>query len=533
MKSSRWANLRLSRARRAAALAAALAALIAASLLARAAAAPAASTTATFTLINKAPIDECFAGIGVPYPPGPPCPSGSTPKVNGAYVWSMVEPPGAVWYGTAPNMTCLGQAELSNTVPTPSVSADRVCEFGSSTYKSSCLPRYRDQRPPRILRYDITAGTTTDKTPLGDSRLKSALGIRLSARNGGVLLFGGPDCAKLAVDFFAFDESTGAYIGSAQVSGYTDVRRGATINGILYIGAKQTFGPGAILRWTGNLRRPFQFQQVGVFDAEAGEVSEYQGRIVVGTWPTLNNNSSGPRAGIWMSPAIPAGGLTSSNANQWTKVWSVDAYEPDPLTASTYLIGKMSSFGSYLYFGTMHRQDEASETHEAVYGPDTTGTRGDRTRRATMIFRAQNLGAGNQQVQVLYGEQQLWVESPANTWTLTNNNLNQIPLFGSQGFGNIRNRYDWSMAVFNNKLYVGTLDTGSGGGGADVWAFPDTSSPATAITLDGFGNSENSGIRVMLADDNGIWVGTANPSNLRTNPANPPLGGWEFGRLTP
>jgi hypothetical protein len=150
-----------------------------------------------------------------------------------------------------------------------------------------------------------------------------------------------------------------------------------------------------------------------------------------------------------------------------------------------------------------------------------------------MIFRAQNLGAGNQQVQVLYGEQQLWVESPANTWTLTNNNLNQIPLFGSQGFGNIRNRYDWSMAVFNNKLYVGTLDTGSGGGGADVWAFPDTSSPATAITLDGFGNSENSGIRVMLADDNGIWVGTANPSNLRTNPANPPLGGWEFGRLTP
>jgi hypothetical protein len=486
----------------------------------------------TYTLINKAPVDECFAGIGVPYPAGPPCPAGSTPKANGAYLWSMVEPPGAVWYGTAPNMTCEAIAESSTTSPTPFATSDIVCEFASSTYRSGCLPRYRDQRPPHIYRYDIAQGTTIDKTPVGDSRLRTTLGIRLSARNGGVLLFGGPDCAKLAVDLFAFNESTGAYIGSSQLSGYTDVRRGVLLNGVLYIGAKQTTGPGAILRWTGSLKRPFQFQQVGTIDAEAAEIAEYQGRIVAGTWPDESVNGgrpSGPMAGIWMSPAIPTGGLTPSNANQWTKVWSVDAYEPDPLTAATYGIGKMSSFGGYLYFGTMHR-GQANEVHQAVYGDDTTGFRSTGTRRATTIFRAQNLGAGNQQVEVLYGESQLWVESPANTWTLTNNKLNQTPLFGSQGFGNLRNNYDWSMAVFNNQLYIGTLNISDG---ADLWEFPDTSSAAVPVTTDGFGNPANIGIRVMLADDTGIWVGTANPANLRTDPSNPPLGGWEFGRLTP
>jgi len=43
-----------------------------------------------WTLIGKAQADECFAGVGVPYPPGPPCASGQ-PKVNQAYVWGLTK----------------------------------------------------------------------------------------------------------------------------------------------------------------------------------------------------------------------------------------------------------------------------------------------------------------------------------------------------------------------------------------------------------------------------------------------------------
>jgi hypothetical protein len=496
--------------------------------------APAAAKSLTYTLIQKAQPDECFNGIGVAYPPGPPCATGQ-PKVNGAYVWSMVEPPGAVWFGTAANVPCAAQAESSFTAPTPRQSSNSVCEYASGTYDTPCLPRFRDVRRPHIYRYDTASAALVDKTPpSSDKRLKSVQGIRLSAANGGVLLFGGPDCASGVVDLFAFNQSTGAYLGSSGLSGYIDVRRGVVVGGVLYIGAKKTRGGGAILRWTGTLSRPFQFSEVGTIDAEAAEVAEYQGRVVAATWPNESVSGAangGPPAGLWLSPAIPSSGLTAKNASQWTKVWSANTYEPDTVTRATYGIGMMASYSGYLYFGTMHRQGQAKQAHDDAYGADTTGFRSARTKRATTIFRAANLGAANQQVDLVYGETQFWVESPANTWTLANNLMNATPLLGSSGFGNPSNNYEWSMAVFNNKLYVGTLD--SGPSGADLWEFPDSTSAAVAITEDGFGNSSNAGVRTMIADGSNLWIGTSNPDNLRTDPNNPPLGGWEFARLAP
>ena len=41
----------------------------------------------SFELLGKAAPDECFAGIGQPYPAGPPCAQGQA-KVNQAYVWA-------------------------------------------------------------------------------------------------------------------------------------------------------------------------------------------------------------------------------------------------------------------------------------------------------------------------------------------------------------------------------------------------------------------------------------------------------------
>src|SRR5689334_18792149 len=88
--SGRMANSRGRQIRRIVFIGGALAALIGAGFVGGASSAPARSASLTYTLINKAPVDECFAGIGVPYPAGPPCPAGSTPKANGAYLWSMV-----------------------------------------------------------------------------------------------------------------------------------------------------------------------------------------------------------------------------------------------------------------------------------------------------------------------------------------------------------------------------------------------------------------------------------------------------------
>ena len=40
-------------------------------------------------------------------------------------------------------------------------------------------------------------------------------------------------------------------------------------------------------------------------------------------------------------------------------------------------------------------------------------------------------------------------------------------------------------------------------------------------------------IRTMLATGGTLYVGTANPMNLRTDPNNPPLGGFELLGLHP
>ena len=53
-----------------------------------------------FQLIFKAPIDECFAGVGNPYPPliDGECTQGQ-PKRNGAQIWGMAESSEFLYWG--------------------------------------------------------------------------------------------------------------------------------------------------------------------------------------------------------------------------------------------------------------------------------------------------------------------------------------------------------------------------------------------------------------------------------------------------
>ncbi len=58
------------------------------------------------SLLAKAAPDECFDGIGVDYPAGPPCATGKA-KVNQAYIWGMAKAGDDIWFGTMANTHCL------------------------------------------------------------------------------------------------------------------------------------------------------------------------------------------------------------------------------------------------------------------------------------------------------------------------------------------------------------------------------------------------------------------------------------------
>jgi len=128
------------------------------------------------------------------------------------------------------------------------------------------------------------------------------------------------------------------------------------------------------------------------------------------------------------------------------------------------------------------------------------------------------------------------------------------PLYGSSGFGNFYNNYTWSMGVFKNELYVGTMDWSylledgikplwqllglpegttiplpNSDPGADLWRFRGSETAAEPINTTGVGNYLNYGIRTMVVNAENMYLGSANPMNLMTNLADDkPEGGWEL-----
>ena len=66
--------------------------------------------------------------------------------------------------------------------------------------------------------------------------------------------------------------------------------------------------------------------------------------------------------------------------------------------------------------------------------------------------------------------------------------------------------------------------------GADFWYFTDSDKPAKLINGNGMGNGTSYGIRNLVAGPDNLWIGIANPMNLRTDPAHNP-GGWKLMQL--
>jgi hypothetical protein len=67
------------------------------------------------------------------------------------------------------------------------------------------------------------------------------------------------------------------------------------------------------------------------------------------------------------------------------------------------------------------------------------------------------------------------------------------------------------------------------GFGGDLYMFPSSSSPAQPINTHGLGNYLNYGLRNIIPNGKGLYIGMANPMNLRTDPTDKiPEGGWEL-----
>ena len=525
-----------------------------------------------FALLAKAKPDECFAGVGVPYPAGPPC-AGGIKKVNQAYVWGLTRVGSDVWFGTGANVHCLTSGATLNAIE-PVLNDDWVCEYGESQYSKADaeIPvSVGDMRAPEVWVYNERTRRSVNKSAeirarSADDlyRLKHTIGMRAAGTFKDVVLLGGPSTDQ-RLNMFAFDARTKRFLGSHTYDTYGNIRTFLATRDALYLGVgtgRNGSTGGAVLRWTGSKRSPFDFVPVGALPVQAADLTLHDGRVAATSWPAEGSGNSAEKlAGVWLSPPLADGepGLNPQDAAGWRQVWNVSRYEPDRVTAATYGLGGVASYGGYLYWGTMHVPTKATKVHQSLF-PQTTPEAKQaqivNTQRAVSIFRGKNLGTDQQQVELLYGSTELPAYRPATaSWEMapTNNN----PLNGKSGFGQPFNNYTWRMAVSGGKLFVGTMDwsyllhdllpepqdaaavSRAAAGpdpeqyGGDLWMFPSPDSPATAVSTNGVGNNLNYGVRNMIVHGDGLYLGMANPMNLRTDTTDDiPEGGWELISMT-
>ncbi|AGL21059.1 hypothetical protein [Actinoplanes sp. N902-109] len=523
--------------------------------------AAAASPGYSWELLAKAAPDECFNGVGNPYPEGPPCAQGQA-KVSQAYVWGLTRIGTDVWFGTGADVNCLVSGATLDSL-TPVVNDDYACEYGESQIVQNdpeWPAEIGDQRPPQVWIYNTLTHRKVNKSAeisarsaADADRLRTTIGLRAAGTLNGVVFFGGPALDD-SLNLFAFDAVTKRFIGSVNLSEYGNIRTFLVADKAMYlgvgIGANGGSG-GGVLRWTGSLRQPFAFEVVASLPVQAADLTYHNGRIAATSWPANQPVSTAQLAGLWVSPPLSAGapGLNAEDAAGWTQIWNARQYEPDRVVAATYGGGGIASFGGYLYWGTMHVPLKATKVHQQVY-PQTTDeakqAQATGTQRAISIWRAKDVGLPTQKIELVYGATALPAYDPATaTWAGTPTGW--TPLYGKSGFDNPFNNYTWRMTVAGGRLYVGTMDWSylvhdlaaevppidPAVYGGDLWMFPSTSERAQPVSTTGLGNYLNYGIRTMVPDGKDLYIGMANPMNLRTDPNDDvPEGGWELIKLT-
>lgn len=541
------------------------------------------------TRIAKATPDECYSSLGENLPfTSPPC-FFSQPKVNQSYPWgTTVDGTGnKIIIGTAANPHCLAQGVFGLTFPYETDSW--ACEFGLSPYAFLIpgLDLLGDFRPGRILAYDKTTHAITDLTPTDASlpfgvtvEVLITRGFRFAQTIDDVIIVGGPTLTG-NVQLFFYHADTLEFLGTSSLTGYNSIRKAAIVDSELYIAMGSSSG-GEVLRWTGSgspapCASCNSFETVASLDGLAAFIVEHEDRLFVSTWPAFDGTSF---AKLYMSRELNGSPLTAADANGWTPVWNANDYDPDPVMAATYAGGALASFDGHLFFGTMHLPDLALGAFLSLHGvpptdEDVVATLFG-TLRPSVLFRGKDFGTPQQEVELAYGDAELPVFVPGGgfgSWVSAPNNLpagKKNPLLGYSGYFNRYNHYTWAMTVWDDRLWIGTLDAtyafeqgtqavldeleGSPeidpgdlqdlrdgvnlffaallpAAGADLFYMTDADAPAFPESLTGLGNFSNWGVRNLLKIDDDMISAMANPSNLLTNPLDSlPEGGWELIR---
>lgn len=553
------------------------------------------------TMLAKAEPDECFIGIGEDnlYPfdfATSDCADG-IPKINESYVFALTRAGLKLWFGTAPNMGCLVYGTIADQgfpLGLPAFGTDEwVCEYGDGLFGQArgLPPSSGDWRPPSVYAYDTVTGTT-NKVGFDDPLREETLGFRAAGYSNDVVLMAGPTIAGVGgpdappgVNMFAFRGSSREFLGSREYPEFSNIRKMIRARGELYTGvllappepdsgAAGSEPRGAILRWTGSVDDPFRWEVVGLVDGDPVELAVHQGRLFVSTWPDFSKvfDESYDYAGLWMSPVLGPEGLQVEDRDGWQKVWAVDDYERDEVSARMYNGGALASFGGYLYWGTTHAPLSAGFAHTQFYDllrPDNPDLVADvllallGSHRPISIFRGRFFGSEFQQTEVLYGLARMptFVETPdledEGFWWILPNKMGP-PVFGTAGFGNFYNTYTWTMARSGGELFVGSMDwsymlakvmlpvifadvvdpfpdielPGAVYGG-DLAVFPSASEPAQILFSNGIDNYGSYGTRTMVGTPWTLYLGMANAMNLMLNPpqSDLPSGGWELLRL--
>jgi hypothetical protein len=464
------------------------------------------------------------------------------PKVNQAYVWGLAKSGDNVWFGTVANTLCLVfNGFYGPLTPPPMENTSWVCEMA-----------FKDVRPPRIFMYNTKTSELKDMTQSvldkGEphrSRLIGTTGLRSAGALGDVVFLGG---IGRGVNIFAFNSKTGEFLGSEQYTQYNNIRQWRVIKKELYTGVGKRTG-GEILRWVGNVSAPFQFQTVGDLSGDPAYLAEHKNRIFASTW-------GGPAGSggtvLYMSPLFGSNQkLMPIDASGWKVVWRLSEYEVEP--AAFQVGGALESYGAYLYWGTMHVPGTGLVSFTQMYPSAASNAAAFLgTYRPIVIFRGKNFDTKQQKIELLYGTSHLpKYNQSAAQWEIVPNNMGQTPKFGLAGINNFFNNYTWTMQRYHGRLFVGTMDWLYLGGviaeslgvdipqrihdlakyfdGADLHGFVSLDLPALPVSLNGLGNYLNYGIRTMVADDF-LYLGTANPMNLETDPSYE-MGGWELYKL--
>lgn len=535
----------------------------------------------TARLLAQASPDECFYGLG-DYRNDYLAQSCAAPgqwKTNETVIWGLVKSGSKLWFGTLANSRCTSGGDPIYGAAPFWFPGSMVCEFGESKLSPPFPDPFGDWRPPAIYVYRLETGQLERKALLIPTSFGGGFPLVSGIRGGGVLngivflggAMGVPKTPTMGVALFAFNSETEEFLGWHELkapdgSSYLNVRSWLAHKGHLYVGVWQEKG-GKILRWLGDaeaikrgdLSTLWLFEEVGRVSQQPSNMEVYQDRLVVGTWPMDNAKQtvdSYKGGALWLSPPFEDH-LTTQDMDRWTRVWSYDQYEPNLTSNLTNGVGAVKEYGGYLWWGMQQPPGRGWLVHKDVYSKIIPGYPDEEqdvvafygTWRPTTVFRGRHMGTPEQEVEIVYGFEELprfVLDQGSPHWELAKNKMNKKPLWGLGGFGNFYLFYTYSMAVHQGRLFIGTneislrfaqmdvpfplaVPSDANLWGVELWRIDEPQSPAVAETLNGFGDYFSNSIKSLISSEEGLFLSMGNPYNLMTSRDDGlPEGGWKL-----